>query len=1169
MNKKGEINPGALLELFQELGNSIKIVEVNFTREEGRQTKLIYKDGNLIYVPLENHRGLEIFLVGEGVLTLEQVGELIKYKKESGMSLEQLIVQADILSEEQLKKVWETIAKDFVLDLFTSEIGEFITKELASYDENQLGVFPLSKLGEYEAEIQQMMENVVTLGGYKAVYKITNASYLNVENVSEDCRKSFQSSINGKNTIAEIINWSYFTVGKTLKILVDLKAKNSISLALNEEKKPKVEEPIIKEKPKEEKSEKTEKDKKDSVESNSGNISGSLSVLSLVEVLQSLHNARRTGVLSLKLKDGQATINILDGEIVGVSYGEFKNKDAFYKVVPIKQGDFSFEASKGSFEKDMDIPTMNLLMEAVRLTDEHAGESPSAKSGKGDEQPIMSSRVLKRKESKASFFIKAIVLFGIVIFSLVYFFVIKPNNEKEAAFSKQKSEADVLVTANKYGQAIDKWKKFSADYQAEHPDWMEDAEKEKNAILTGLKDSVKNLVKEIEKSVRTTEYTKSLDNLRKLDDFITQLDPETQKLFEKEKVFVKTQREIVIGQQKELDYSNWKSNLDSNIGKIKDLSNEYFNEDALTILKSIETNVDKVKDKALYDNITELKNIIVERENAIKTSQAIIDDKNSSFPSKIEAYEKIINNAGVKQPRGIAANKQLMLAKEKMSSFESKLKGILQSHAKDSTETRVKLIEQLQKDVSSKEEDQFLEKEKQKILLMSGESSKLQKSYNELIAKKDFKGAFSIARKIFDQYSDSEAAIAVKLPFYIEGNKDLIVKVNGNAVEFPYFGEIELDQSVKIQAEQKGCKPITISLDKNLKSYEVEILFKKNPLWSVEYKSELEVTPVLCLGGKGVVIANQTDLEMIFLDTGNKVWRRQINNSTKPFKKPNGSKVIMGDDEFWKLDSEICVFENYVAIGSKNSDIYVLNAEDGNNLVKYEMNYYSKIAPMIIRSSLLGNKAFVYTGTLDGNLICVAIDDQTVRLQEKLGDSNNSILGIYQLNEHNFVVILEQGVQCFSLSTSKLKWSKNFNGKIKNVFVVDGKIFVRHLDGLMEITETPDTWKLISFPSREVKDILLNGKDLQLISEDKNYYLDVSSSKFIPINLINSNKKNLYSNSKLYEFSEKSVKCYSSKKSTVLWETEPVNGTLKSAKIVGNYLLYSDGAKLYAVLLEN
>lgn len=1167
MNKKGEINPGALLELFQELGNSIKIVEINFTREAGRQTKLIYKEGNFIYVPLENHRGLEIFLVGEGVLTLEQVGELIKYKKESGMSLEQLIVQADILSEEQLKKVWETIAKDFVLDLFTSESGEYITQELPSYDENNLGIFPLSKLGEYEAEIQQMMESIASLGGYKSVYKITNASYLNVENVSEDCRKQFQSSINGKNTVAEIINWSYFTVSKTLKILNELKAKNSISLAV-EEKKPKVEEPIVKEKPQEVKADKDKKDA-DTSNQNSGNISGSLSVLSLVEVLQSLHNAHRSGVLTLKLKDGPATINLSNGEIVGVIYGDFKNKDAFYKVVPIKQGDFSFEASKGSFEKDMDIPTMNLLMEAMRLNDEGGGVSASDKLGKSDEQPIMSSRVLKRKESKASFFIKAIVLLGIVIFSLVYFFVIKPGQEKEAAFTKQKSEIESLVAAHKYGQAIDKWKKFSVDHQEEHSDWIEDVEKEKNAILTNLKDSVKNLVKEIEKSVRTTEYTKSLDNLRKLEDFITQLDAETQKIFEKEKAFVKSQREIVISQQKELDYSNWKSNLDSNISKVKDLSNEFFNEDALVIIKSIETNVDKDKDKILYESIAELKNIILERESIIKNSQAIIDDKNSSFPSKIEAYEKIINNAGVKQPRGIAANKQLILAKEKMSSFESKLKGILQSHAKDSAETRVKLIEQLQKDVSSKEEDQFLEKEKQKILLMSGESSKLQKSYSELIAKKDFKGAFALARKIFDQYGDSEAANSVRLPFYIEGYKDLNVKVNGSAIEMPYFGEIEFDQIVKVQAEQRGCKPITMSLDKNLKNYEVELIFKKNPVWSVEYKSELEVTPVLCLGGKGIVIANQTDLEMIFLETGNKVWRRQINNSTKPFKKPNGSKVIMGDDEFWKLDSEICVFENYVAIGSKNSEIYVLNAEDGNNLVKYEMNYYSKIAPMIIRSSLLGNKAFAYTGTLDGNLICVAIDDQTVRLQEKLGDTNNSILGIYQLNEHNFVVILEQGVQCFSLSTSKLKWSKNFNGKIKNVYVVDGKIFVRHLDGLMEITETPDAWKLISFPSREVKEILLNGKDLQLIGEDKNYYLDISSNKFISVNMVSSNKRSLYSNSKLYEFSEKTVKCFSSKKPTILWETEPVNGTLKSAKIIGNYLLYSDGAKLHAVLLEN
>jgi hypothetical protein len=233
MNNQGEVNPGALLELFQELGASNKIFQLDFAREDGRKTQLIYKDGNLIYVPLEGHKGLEIFLIGEGAMSAEQVEELVKYKNESGLPLEQIIVQADILSEEQLKKVWQTIAKDFVLDLFTSESGQFTTKELATHEGENQAFFALSNLGECEGEIHQMIGCVTSLGGFNSIYKIPSGGYLsNIENISEECKKQLQSTIDGKNTVTDIINWSFFTVSKTLKILNDLKNKKSIELVV-------------------------------------------------------------------------------------------------------------------------------------------------------------------------------------------------------------------------------------------------------------------------------------------------------------------------------------------------------------------------------------------------------------------------------------------------------------------------------------------------------------------------------------------------------------------------------------------------------------------------------------------------------------------------------------------------------------------------------------------------------------------------------------------------------------------------------------------------------------------------------------------------------------------------------------------------------------------------
>ena len=72
----------------------------------------------------------------------------------------------------------------------------------------------------------------------------------------------------------------------------------------------------------------------------------------------------------------------------------------------------------------------------------------------------------------------------------------------------------------------------------------------------------------------------------------------------------------------------------------------------------------------------------------------------------------------------------------------------MQSHSKDSIAKRVQVIEQLQKEVTSKEEAQYLEKEKEKILETNAEIVKLQKNFNDLISKKDFKGAIEIIKQI-------------------------------------------------------------------------------------------------------------------------------------------------------------------------------------------------------------------------------------------------------------------------------------------------------------------------------------------------------------------------------------------------------------------------------------
>jgi outer membrane protein assembly factor BamB len=892
-----------------------------------------------------------------------------------------------------------------------------------------------------------------------------------------------------------------------------------------------------------------------------GNFSGSFSVLSLVEVMQTLNSARRTGVLNLDLKNGPAVLNIQNGELVSATYGELKNKDAFYALVTLEDGEFYFESNQGGFAKEMEIPTMSLLMEALRLTDEGSKQSVDDILGDSFEERPMAARVIKKTESKTSRIIKILVLVGVVVFPLVYFFIYIPSQEKEVEFTEQKTKVEISINTHQYLSAIDSWKKFLAAHKDKHPDWEESVNQEIEVIEIKQKEAMDLVKKNTEIAVKKKDFTKALENISANESVIANGGGNVQKDFMK-------QRDLIIKQQKEQDYIAWKSTSEINFNKAKDLVADFDHDKAIDLIKPIEENLDKVKEKELYDKVYELNKLISEREKVIKLSQFIVSDKNSTYPNKIEAYEKIILNAGIKQPRGLQANKELAIAKEKMSSFETKLKGILLSHAKDTAAVRVEVIEKLQKDVSSVEEFQFLDKEKEKILEANGESRKLLLNFQELVVKKEYKNAFLIGKKLIDQYSESEATSAVKLPFHVETNTGLILKVDGVQVELPFNGFIPFNQIVKIQADKKGCNSISLEIDKNLKNYEIELNFKKSEVWSFEYKGNLDTLPLICLNGKAVVLNNHTDLEMIYLDSGNKAWSRQINNPAVPYKKSNGTTITVGDDDFWKLDSPLCLFENYIGICSKNAETYVLSCEGGNNIVRHEMNFLSKSAPFIVRLPLLGNKAFAYTGTADGILFCVALDDQSVRFQEKLGDANNGILGVFPLNENFFVAVLEQGVQCFSLSTSKVKWSKPFVSKIKEVYSIGGKIFARQQDGLLEITDNPDTWKLIPFQLREIKEVVFNGNDFGIVGGGKTYYLDYPNGRFYQVNAPVSEKPILVSNGKYYLQTESSVQCFDAKSQKIQWETNIASMANKKIRLVGNYMFIIDGSRLHAFLIE-
>ena len=101
-----------------------------------------------------------------------------------------------------------------------------------------------------------------------------------------------------------------------------------------------------------------------------GGIAGSLSALSLVEIVQIFKSSASTGILHLKSNGNNGKIEINRGEIYSADYLTFKNEEAFFALVRLKEGEFQFERNPGPFEKKIRIPTTGLLMESMRVMDE-------------------------------------------------------------------------------------------------------------------------------------------------------------------------------------------------------------------------------------------------------------------------------------------------------------------------------------------------------------------------------------------------------------------------------------------------------------------------------------------------------------------------------------------------------------------------------------------------------------------------------------------------------------------------------------------------------------------------------------------------------------------------------------------------------------------------------
>lgn len=101
-------------------------------------------------------------------------------------------------------------------------------------------------------------------------------------------------------------------------------------------------------------------------------MSGELAEIAIVDLLQLINSAQKTGRLDLSLERGRAMVFFKEGEIVYARYLDFRNKDAMYALVQVKNGHFSY--TKG-IPKELDgLPPiggfMSILMEGLQQIDE-------------------------------------------------------------------------------------------------------------------------------------------------------------------------------------------------------------------------------------------------------------------------------------------------------------------------------------------------------------------------------------------------------------------------------------------------------------------------------------------------------------------------------------------------------------------------------------------------------------------------------------------------------------------------------------------------------------------------------------------------------------------------------------------------------------------------------
>ncbi len=104
-------------------------------------------------------------------------------------------------------------------------------------------------------------------------------------------------------------------------------------------------------------------------------MTGELSEISTVDLFQLINSSQKTGRFDLMLEQGKAMVFFKDGEIVHARFLNYRNKEAIFALVGIRNGHFIY--TKG-IPKELDNAQpiggfMGIIMEGLQRIDEHKG----------------------------------------------------------------------------------------------------------------------------------------------------------------------------------------------------------------------------------------------------------------------------------------------------------------------------------------------------------------------------------------------------------------------------------------------------------------------------------------------------------------------------------------------------------------------------------------------------------------------------------------------------------------------------------------------------------------------------------------------------------------------------------------------------------------------------